>query len=87
MAHTVSDLSRGGGSLSSEHLGQNTWGEEVSFDTGVRVALEPGGRRSAVVGPGTVALRTEGNALALPYGPTPILRGGESRLASPSTAP
>ncbi|QHC26508.1 cyclophilin-like fold protein [Streptomyces sp. GS7] len=68
----------------------HTWGEEVYFDTGLTPALEAGARQ--VVDPGTVAFWTEGNALALPYGPTPISRGwgspqtefgGECRLASP----
>jgi hypothetical protein len=58
-----------------------TWGEEVYFDTGVSAALEDGARQ--VVEPGTVAFWTDGDALALPYGPTPVSQGDECRLASP----
>lgn len=59
----------------------HTWGEEVYFETPASPALEAGAQQ--VVEPGTVAFWTEGAALALPYGPTPISRGDECRLASP----
>lgn len=51
------------------------------FDTGVSVSRETGARE--VVEPGTVAFWTDGDALALLYGPTPIPQGDECRLASP----
>ncbi len=59
----------------------HTWGEEVYFDTGLTPALEADARQ--VVEPGTVAFWPPGNALALPYGPTPISEGDKPRLASP----
>ncbi len=59
----------------------NTWGEEVYFGTPVSVPQEESAQQ--VVAPGTVAFWTDGDSLALPYGPTPISRAGECRLAGP----
>ena len=57
-----------------------TWGEEVYFTTPVSVELEPDAKQ--IVAPGTVCFWTEGNALALPYGRTPISTDERPKLAS-----
>jgi hypothetical protein len=57
-----------------------TWGEEVYFTTPVSAKLEPDAKQ--IVEPGTVCFWTEGDALALPYGRTPISTDERPKLAS-----
>ncbi len=58
----------------------STWGDEVYFDVPVEAKLEANARQ--VVEPGTVCFWTDGNALALPFGRTPISDDARPKLVS-----
>lgn len=57
-----------------------TWGQEVMFDCPIRANQEDNAVN--VVKPGDMAFWADGSCIAIGYGPTPISRYGEIRLAS-----
>ena len=58
----------------------NTWGDEIYFNTPINVAKESDAKD--VIKAGEIAFWVEGNCIAIGFGPTPISRGNEIRLAA-----
>ena len=65
-------------------LSMSRWGDEY-YGT-LAVPVSSGEKRRDVFEVGEVALWPEGNAFCIFFGPTPVSRGSEPRMASPGIA-
>lgn len=63
------------------HGSARTWGPEIYFQTSVQAAAEPEARD--VVTAGEIVFWPAGDAIAIAFGPTPLSRNGELRMAAP----
>ena len=57
-----------------------TWGDEVYFEAPVSATLDANPK--VVVPYGTVCFWVQGSCVAIPFGPTPVSEGSESRLVT-----
>ena len=58
----------------------NTWGEEIYFETNIKVKKEHDAKQ--VLNKGEIAFWVEGTAVAIGYGPTPVSVKDEIRLVT-----
>ena len=58
----------------------NIWGDEVYFDTPISVSKEADAKD--IIEAGELAFWVEGSCVAIGFGPTPISKGNEIRLAA-----
>ena len=58
-----------------------TWGEEIFFNTNIQVKIEDDAKE--VMKLGEIAFWTDGSAIAIGYGKTPVSTGNEIRLIGP----
>lgn len=61
------------------HATVQTWGREVIFDCPIQVPIES--TATNIVKVGDIGFWSDGSCITIAYGPTPISRDGEIRLA------